>query len=423
MNLREKWSVIKIILIYLLIAGIWVLVTDKVLLILAKDIEEFYKIGVVKALLFIFVTAWLLYILIARLVTENKRVERSLSEAKTKYRSLVEEALVGVYLYQDGRFSYINPRYAEIFDYTQEEFLSMEMMDLVFPEDRSLVMENIHKRISGEVKSIRYFYRGVRKDGRVINLEVHGTATLYNGRPAIIGTLLDITDRIKTEELLRKSDKLSVVGELAAGVAHEIRNPLTSLKGFVQLLQEKDHEHQRYYEIMLSELDRINFIVSEFLLLAKPQVVNFEQKDLTVILQQVINLLESEAILNHVQINLEHSSALPLIECEENQIKQVCINLLKNAIEATPYGGTIFIKVEKQGSDKVLVQFIDQGSGIPAERMKKLGEPFYTTKDKGTGLGLMVSYKIIESHQGEIKIKSEKNEGTTVDVVLPLKIQ
>ncbi|WP_134702836.1 PAS domain S-box protein [Ammoniphilus sp. YIM 78166] len=421
MKLKEKWPVIKIILIYLLTAGIWVLVTDQVLLIFAKDIKEFYIMGVLKALLFIFVTAWLLYILIARLVNKVKQVEGSLTEAEIKYRSLVEEALVGVYLYQDGQFSYINPRYAEIFGYTQEEILNMDVMELVFPEDKPLVTENIRRRISGEVKTLRYFYRGVRKDGRIINLEVHGTATLYNGKPAIIGTLLDITDRIKTEELLRKSDKLAVVGELAAGVAHEIRNPLTSLRGFVQLLQKQDHEQQRYFEIMLSELDRINFIVSEFLLLAKPQVVNFEQKDLSIILQNVIGLLESEAILNHVQITLAYPSDIPVIECEENQIKQVCINILKNAIEATPYGGIVEIRVQRLGLDKVVIQFIDQGSGIPAERMEKLGEPFYTTKDKGTGLGLMVSYKIIESHHGELKIKSENNEGTIVDVILPVK--
>lgn len=421
-KLKEKWPVFRIILIYLLLAGIWIILSDRILFTLVKDLEKFYKVGVIKGLLFIIVTAWILYSLIARHINELKRVEVSLIEAETKYRSLVEEALVGVYLYQDGRFSYVNPRYAQIFGYTQEEILKTDIMNLVYPEDRPLLSENIRKRISGEIKNQRYCYRGIMKNNSVIDLEVHGTVTIYNGKPAIIGTLLDITERIKTEELLRKSDKLAVVGELAAGVAHEIRNPLTSLKGFVQLLQTKDHDNQRYYDIMLSELNRINFIVSEFLLLAKPQVAKFQRKDLSIILQNVIGLLESQAILNNVQIAIDFQSSIPMIECEENQIKQVFINILKNAIEATPNDGTILIRVQMQGHDNVLVQFIDQGYGIPAERKIKLGEPFYTTKEKGTGLGLMVSYKIIESHQGQINIKSEENEGTTVDIILPIKI-
>lgn len=419
-KLKGKRPIFKIILIYLFLAGIWIILSDRVMFIFIKDLDHFYKVGVLKGLLFILITGWILYILIDRHINELKRVEVSLIEAETKYRSLVEEALVGVYLYQEGQFFYVNPRYAEIFGYTQEEILQMDVLDLAFPEDRAVLSENIRRRMSGEVQGLRYFYRGIKKDQRVIDLEVHGTVTVYNGKPAIIGTLLDITDRIKTEELLRKSDKLAVVGELAAGVAHEIRNPLTSLKGFVQLMKTENGDNQKYHDIMLSELDRINFIVSEFLLLAKPQVVNYQQKDLQNILQDVIGLLESQAILNNVQISVDFPLSNLMIECEENQIKQVFINILKNAMEATPHGGTISIRVQMKENNKVLVQFMDQGCGIPEDRLSKLGEPFYTTKEKGTGLGLMVSYKIIETHQGEINIKSEENKGTTVDVILPI---
>ncbi|MFC4769558.1 PAS domain S-box protein [Effusibacillus consociatus] len=353
-------------------------------------------------------------------ITERKQIEEALTEAETKYRSLVEGSLVGVYIYQNGRFSYVNPRYAEIFGYTQQEILEMDVMDLLLPDDRPLAAEYFQKSVGGEMKSMRYQVRGVKKDRTVIETEVYGSTTVYKGIPAIIGTLLDITEHKKTEELLRKSDKLSVVGELAAGVAHEIRNPLTALKGFVQLLQAKIDDNEKYFTIMLSELERIELIVNEFLVLAKPQAMNFQQKDVRVLLRSIVALLETQAILNNVQIKNSFEPDIPLIKCEENQLKQVFLNVLKNSIEAMPHGGNIEIRIQMQEQDKVLIRFIDQGCGIPEERIQRLGEPFYTTKEKGTGLGLMISYKIIEAHKGSIQIESELNKGTCVNIVLPV---
>ncbi|NIM07285.1 MAG: PAS domain S-box protein, partial [Armatimonadetes bacterium] len=138
---------------------------------------------------------------IIRDVTERKRAAEALAEAEAKYRSLVEESLVGVCIIQDGRFKYVNPRLADIFGYTREEMLSKEnVLDLVVPEDRTLVAENIRKRIEGEIETIHYVTRGLRKDGRVIHIEVLGTRTEYEGKPAIIGSLLDITERKMAEQ-------------------------------------------------------------------------------------------------------------------------------------------------------------------------------------------------------------------------------
>jgi two-component system, sporulation sensor kinase A len=266
---------------------------------------------------------------------------------------------------------------------------------------------------------MRYQARGRRRDGTIIHFEVHGTITTFHDKPAIIGTLIDLTERKKTEDLLRKSDKLAVVGQMAAGVAHEIRNPLTALRGFVQLLQSTVKEPRTYFDVMLSELDRINLIVSEFLFLAKPQIVHFEQNDLLVLLKKVVQLLETQAILSNIQIRLDFAP-VPWIYCDENQIKQVFVNVLKNAIEAMPRGGEILIQVRSRDEDFVQVRIIDQGCGISQEQIRRLGEPFYTTKEKGTGLGLLVSYQIIEAHKGKIQIESELEKGTTVEVLLPV---
>jgi two-component system, sporulation sensor kinase A len=166
-------------------------------------------------------------------------------------------------------------------------------------------------------------------------------------------------------------------------------------------------------------LDRINLIVGEFLVLAKPTAVQYKEKEITTLIQDVVTLINTQAILNNTQIVVEYGTDLPVIVCEENQLKQVFINILKNAVEAMPNGGIIEVKVKEKENDKVSIFIADQGMGIPEYRIPKLGEPFYTTKEKGTGLGLMTSYKIIENHNGEINISSKINEGTTVEVILP----
>ncbi len=229
----------------------------------------------------------------------------------------------------------------------------------------------------------------------------------------------DITEGRLLEERLRRSEKLSVVGELSASVAHEIRNPLTSLKGFVQLLQMEDSKHQSYYKIMLDELNRINHIVGELLLLAKPQHIKFSKMSIQKILTDVISLLNVEASFYNVQIKENFPEEFLLLECEPNQLKQLFINIIKNSIEATKSGGIVTITVDRVENKQLSITIKDTGCGITKERLEKLGEPFYSSKEKGTGLGLTVSYKIVLAHQGTIHFDSEVDEGTTVQILLP----
>lgn len=228
-----------------------------------------------------------------------------------------------------------------------------------------------------------------------------------------------VTTLRKTEERLRRTEKLSVVGELSASVAHEIRNPLTSLKGFVQLLQMEDKKHKLYHQIMLDELDRINHIVGELLLLAKPQHLKFSKAEVQKILNDVISLLNTEASLYNVQIESIFPEKNISIECEPNQIKQLLINVIKNGIEASINGGTISIILEQVDNEQVCIAVKDNGCGISKERLEKIGEPFYSSKEKGTGLGLTVSFKIVQAHNGTIRFDSKKHQGTSVEIILP----
>lgn len=232
----------------------------------------------------------------------------------------------------------------------------------------------------------------------------------------------DITERKKTEELLNKSDTLAAIGQLAAGVAHEVRNPLTVIKGFIQLFQINKEDQEKYFDLMLSEIERIEAILQEFLSIAKTDEISTEKKNIYQLFKNVVSLMNTKAIMTNIQVELYTDSKDIIIECSENQLKQVFINILQNSIEAMPDGGRISIHIKEIGKDGIIISVIDKGIGIPEERIKRLGEPFYSTKEKGTGIGLMLSYKIIESHQGNISIMSEVGVGTTVTIYLP-KIQ
>lgn len=219
----------------------------------------------------------------------------------------------------------------------------------------------------------------------------------------------------------KEKEKLAVVGELAAGVAHEIRNPLTSIKGFVQLIdQKKGPEIPEFYtQIVLEELDRIEQIVGEMVILAKPAQETKGQIDLIPLLQDTVNLMSPQALMRNVVLRLKVEPGLPLIEGVRNQLKQVLINLIKNAIEAMEDGGSVAIEATYQ-AEKVFISVTDTGEGIPPEVLGKLATPFFTTKDNGTGLGLMISYRIIQNHHGKITVQSKVGIGTEVTLKLPI---
>ncbi|MEC0265313.1 ATP-binding protein [Paenibacillus anseongense] len=229
----------------------------------------------------------------------------------------------------------------------------------------------------------------------------------------------DITEWKIAQEHLQNSEKLSVAGQLAAGIAHEIRNPITSIKGFIQLMKSGFGEKPIYFDIMTSEIERIELILSELLILAKPQSIKFERKDIRVLLSQVMTLLDSQAILNNVEFLAEFKPGATHLYCDENQLKQVFINFIKNSIESMRDGGKITLEVSSDNDQEMMIRLADQGCGIPKEALSKLGQPFYTTKENGTGLGFMVSKKIIENHAGKIKVESEVNKGTLIEITLP----
>jgi PAS domain S-box-containing protein len=359
--------------------------------------------------------------IIARDITNFRETEASLRATRELLESLFQYTVDAIDVVDmDGRVIQVNKAFERMYGWTEDEALGKRLP--IIPDHLLPEFDNIRRRMFNDESIIGYETVRQRKDGSLINVSVTASPMKnYAGEiTAYAGITRDITESKQTEDILRKSDKLAIAGRIAAGLAHEIKNPLTSLKGFLQLLKSGVSEKMRYYDIMLSELERINFIASELLVIAKPQVMNFQPRNPIVLLQQVIALMEPEALMNNVRILLKGRKEYPLLSCSEIELKQVFINILKNAIEAMPNGGDVVVQAKLSAGGLLKLRFIDQGTGIPEEHIPKLGEPFYTTKEKGTGLGLMVSYRILEAHGGTMKVSSEVGFGTTVDIYLPL---
>ncbi|NWQ40628.1 two-component sensor histidine kinase [Bacillus sp. EB106-08-02-XG196] len=219
---------------------------------------------------------------------------------------------------------------------------------------------------------------------------------------------------------LRQKEKLAVIGQMAAGIGHEIRNPLSSLKGFTQLQRERYPNTNEFYPIMIQEIDRINSIVNDLMYLGKPREIKFVKANIEEIIAYTLSITQQQAERQGVTIETIIAGPLSPIDCDSLQLKQVFINLIKNAIESMSNGGSIKVNVKVVDNNKMNISIQDEGCGIDEENIASLGEPFYTTKIDGTGLGLMVSTQIIHDHDGEITIKSSLGNGTIVNVTLPV---
>ncbi|MGA9227844.1 MAG: ATP-binding protein [Mesobacillus sp.] len=226
-----------------------------------------------------------------------------------------------------------------------------------------------------------------------------------------------IEKNLMRKEILR-AEKLNTLGELAASIAHEIRNPLTVVKGFLQMMHKQEKGDNYYYlSLVLTELGRAEAIINDYLNFAKPQFEKLEDAELAKIITEVSLLLEALAAKENVLINVKLEWEV-FVKTDRNQLKQALVNIIKNAIEAIEEGGEVSIDQRTIG-DESYITITDNGKGMDSEQIARLGTLFYTTKDKGTGLGTSVSIKIIEAMGGSISYKSELGEGTEVKIVLP----
>ena len=268
-----------------------------------------------------------------------------------------------------------------------------------------------------------------KRSGEMVPLALSITPIMGEGsscQGAVI-ILRDLSEIKQLEEKVRRSEKLAAIGKLAAGVAHEIRNPLSSIRGFAQYLRRalKDKPQElEYAETMVSEVDRINTVVTDLLTFARPMDAELAPTDISELIEHTVRLVEADARSRNisVQMNISDLSKIPL---DAKQMTQAILNLLLNALQAVKNGGQIEVGAELNLSDSLLKIWVeDDGSGITADQKEKIFDPFFTTREKGTGLGLAIVHKIVENHSGEINLKSPptgKTLGCRFTIGIPIK--
>jgi two-component system sporulation sensor kinase B len=240
---------------------------------------------------------------------------------------------------------------------------------------------------------------------------------------AICVYLIEFLNRYyNMKEEIIKNEKASIASHIAASVAHEIRNPLTTVRGFIQLFGKENLEYEKrnyYHKLCLEELDRAQQIITDYLMLAKPEPETIERININKEIHYISNILNSYANLSNTQIkNLLFEENPPMITGDRSKLRQALINICKNAIEGMPNGGFLEIKVDKL-NENVIILISDTGIGMTNEQIQRLGTPYYSLKEKGTGLGTMVSFNIIKGMKGKVEVKSVLGQGTVVNLIFP----
>lgn len=363
------------------------------------------------------------HVLVAvRDITERKQMEEllRLSEECLSKAFDVNTILMSITTLEDGKYIKANKALCRALGYRSEQIIGRTSLELDIwydPADRCLVkqklianqsirdMEIIFKKSNGE--KLLGLYSAER-------IDIHG-------EPCIMSTVTDITDLRRMEVEMTRLDRLNLVGEMAASIGHEIRNPMTTVRGYLQLLQQNEiyYNERDHFDLMIEELDRANSIVTEFLSLAKNKVVELEPTNLNAIITKLLPLVQAEALSRDQQIRLELDD-LPDLLLDHKEITQLILNLIKNGMESMASSGYILVRtfIEKA---KVILAVQDQGHGIRSEFLDKLGTPFFTTKEHGTGLGLAVCYRIANRHNANIDVKTGSN-GTTFYIKFPIQV-
>lgn len=346
-------------------------------------------------------------------VTQRHLTEEALRLSEERFYKAFQlnPATMSISRVRDGSYINVNQRWLETTGYTHAEVIGNNATNLGIWADGDFC--RVFSKAFHAGGNLRGLDVKVRtKSGKVLSGHLSSEVITMNGEPCWLTVFQDMTEKRLLEEHLARLDRLNLIGETAASIGHEIRNPLTSVRGFLQLMAESKEGSvfKEYFDIIIEELDRTTFILSEFLLLAKDKAVNLHPYNLNSIVQAIYTLLQADAnrAEKTIELNLE---PVPILNLDQKEIRQLVCNLARNGLEAMESGGTLAIST-RFVKGYVVLAIKDTGKGIAPEIQEKLGTPFVTNKDGGTGLGLAVCYSIAARHHAQLSYETGPG-GTT----------
>ena len=360
--------------------------------------------------------------IISLILAQNYRSAKiSLARIKAFSDNLVENMPIGlIAINERDEIISLNQTAESVFGYSFRDIFGKKARDIL-PEPCKTLLE----ALKVEKKVIEKEIECSVKDGRIVPLEVIATV-LEEGTGDFLGYVIlfrDITEILHLKKEMERSQRLASLGSLAAGVAHEIRNPLSSIKGFATFFKERyqdNPEDRKTAEIMVQEVERLNRVISQLLEFARPMDMNRRWDSIQEIIRHTLKMIEGEAGEKKISIYADIPSEPGNIFIDADKITQVMLNLCLNAISAMDRGGTLSVALSMPHNRMVQIDVSDTGAGIDEENLSRIFDPYFTTKPSGTGLGLAIVYRIIEAHNGEIRVESERGKGTKVTVILPV---
>jgi two-component system sporulation sensor kinase A len=336
--------------------------------------------------------------------------------SETMYKQIIEYSVETIIIHLDQEILYINQAGADFLKGLKEEIIGGDILSVFHEDEKDLIRERIMQGMNGKTATQSLEQTITRFDGSHVNVELYCHPVQFGNKKAIQTVLRDITIRKETEKMLQDRQKLASIGQIAAGIAHEVKNPLTSVKGFLQLLKETNAHP--YLFTMESELEKAIDTLQNLLQVSKPNLHDEPIIEIDVCKELNSLMLLFQDKLYNIKIIMDNRDCDKHIFGKKNLYLKAFFNLMKNAIEAMPSQG--ILRIEHYFQDEyVHVKISDTGVGIPKEKMNLLGTPFFSSKTEGTGLGLTQVFTTINDHNGQISVHSVVNQGTTFHLKLP----
>src|SRR5574341_2183684 len=372
------------------------------------------------------VAIFLVGLLLVGFVIVNQNV-RSLREALQKTESLnlsILESMDSAVLAVDaaGKITTFNQLAEKLFSLSRQSIVG-EDYSKVFPEDEWLISQILEKK--SKIKDFEVRFRTLAGEEKILLVNSSGIFNQPGQLQGALAVVHDITELKRLEEESKRSERLSALGNLAAGVAHEVRNPLNSISIATQRLKSEfkptsaEQDYQNFLSNILSEIKRLDQIVNQFVSLARCQKLNLGPTDSAAYLNEILNLVKVEAEAKGIKVLSQLSESVTL-KIDRPEMKKALLNIILNGMEAMESGGTLTVETRHRTEADVLEIFItDTGKGIPADDITKIFQPYFSTKEKGSGLGLAIAHRIVTDHKGRIEVKSEIGKGTSFVISLP----